>query len=204
VERGIDDRQAIITFDKHFADWAGQFAGNSMLLPKEVTSTPEAFNEGWRNGVTKTAGPFVVQSTDRAQGRVVLGRNPKWWGDTPKLDTITFSELASEAMVPALANNEVDAVGLGTRDDMETARNTPGVVIRRAPSNFWNHLTFNGAPGSLLEDPAVRVAIIKAIDRNGIAKAMQNGLVPDPKPLNTHFFLQGQECYQNNRLLLDP
>ncbi|MGW0178606.1 ABC transporter family substrate-binding protein [Nocardia sp. NPDC003345] len=204
VERGVDDRQAIITFNKHFADWAGQFAGNSMLLPKEATATPEAFNEGWRNQAGKTAGPFIVQATDRAQGRVVLGRNPKWWGDTPKLDTITFSEMASEAMVPALANNEVDAVGLGSRDDMQTARNTPGVVIRRAPSVYWNHLTFNGAPGSLLEDPGVRVAIIKAIDRAGIAKAIQNGLVQDPKPLNNHIFVEGQEGYQDNSLPFDP
>ncbi|MGW1739479.1 ABC transporter family substrate-binding protein [Nocardia sp. NPDC001965] len=204
VERGTDDRQAIITFKSHYADWAGQFAGNSMLLPKEVTATPEAFNEAWRNGPGKTSGPFVIQSTDRGQGRIVLGRNPKWWGATPKLDTITFSVLSSEAMVPALANNEIDAIGLATRDDMQTARNTPGVAIRRAPGNSWSHLTFNGAPGSLLEDPKLRVAIIKAIDRAGIAKAMQNGLVADPQPLNNHIFIQGQKGYQDNSLAFDP
>jgi peptide/nickel transport system substrate-binding protein len=175
-----------------------------MLLPKEVTATPEAFNEAWRNAPGKTAGPFIIQSTDRGQGRIVLGRNPKWWGATPKLDTITYSVLSSEAMVPALANNEIDAVGLGTRDDMQTARNTPGVAIRRAPGNSWSHLTFNGAPGSLLEDPKLRVAIIKAIDRAGIAKAMQNGLVVDPQPLNNHIFIQGQKGYQDNSLPFDP
>lgn len=204
VERGTDDRQAIITFTSHYADWAGQFSGNSMLLPKEATATPEAFNEAWRNAPGKTAGPFVIQATDRGQGRIVLGRNPKWWGATPKLDTITFSVLSSEAMVPALANNEIDAIGLATRDDMQTARNTPGVAIRRAPGNSWSHLTFNGAPGSLLEDPKLRVAIIKAIDRAGIAKAMQNGLVNDPKPLNNHIFIQGQKGYQDNSLPFDP
>jgi peptide/nickel transport system substrate-binding protein len=204
VERGTDDRQAIITFKSHYADWAGQFAGNSMLLPKEATATPDAFNEAWRNAPGKTSGPFVVQSTDRGQGRIVLGRNPKWWGATPKLDTITYSVLSSEAMVPALANNEIDAIGLPTRDDMQTARNTPGVAIRRAPGNSWSHLTFNGAPGSLLEDPKLRVAIIKAIDRAGIAKAMQNGLVNDPQPLNNHIFIQGQKGYQDNSLPFDP
>ncbi|MCX0270217.1 ABC transporter family substrate-binding protein [Nocardia zapadnayensis] len=204
VERGTDDRQAIITFTSHYADWAGQFSGNSMLLPKEATATPEAFNEAWRNAPGKTSGPFVIQSTDRGQGRIVLGRNPKWWGATPKLDTITFSVLSSEAMVPALANNEIDAIGLATRDDMQTARSTPGVAIRRAPGNSWSHLTFNGAPGSLLEDPKLRVAIIKAIDRAGIAKAMQNGLVVDPQPLNNHIFIQGQKGYQDNSLPFDP
>ncbi|MEV6320563.1 ABC transporter family substrate-binding protein [Nocardia sp. NPDC051787] len=204
VERGVDDRQAIITFKQHYAEWRGQFAGNTFLFPKSVTATPEAFNKSLVDGIVLTAGPFLVQSTDRAQGRIVLGRNPKWWGDTPKLDTITFSVLDSSAQLPALQNNEIDAVGLGTRDELRTARNTPGIAIRRAPGNSWNHFTFNGAPGSILADQKLRVAISKAIDRQGIVTAIQNGLVENPKPLNNHIFIQGQKGYQDNSLGFDP
>ncbi|WP_040772680.1 ABC transporter family substrate-binding protein [Nocardia pneumoniae] len=204
VERGVDDRQAIITFKQHYAEWRGQFAGNTFLFPKSVTATPEAFNKSLVDGIALTAGPFLVQSTDRAQGRIVLGRNPKWWGDTPKLDTITFSVLDSSAQLPALQNNEIDAVGLGTRDELRTARNTPGIAIRRAPGNSWNHFTFNGAPGSILADQKLRVAISKAIDRQGIVTAIQNGLVENPKPLNNHIFIQGQKGYQDNSLGFDP
>ncbi|WP_159922443.1 MULTISPECIES: ABC transporter family substrate-binding protein [Nocardia] len=204
VERGVDDRQAIITFKKHYAEWRGQFAGNTFLFPKSVTATPEAFNKSLVDGITLTAGPFIVQSTDRAQGRIVLGRNPKWWGDTPKLDTITFSVLDAAAQLPALQNNEIDAVGLGTRDDLRTARDTPGIAIRRAPGNSWNHFTFNGAPGSILADQKLRVAISKAIDRQGIVTAIQNGLVENPKPLNNHVYIQGQAGYQDNSLGFDP
>ncbi|MGQ4618349.1 ABC transporter substrate-binding protein [Nocardia sp. R7R-8] len=204
VERGVDDRQAIITFKQHYAEWRGQFAGNTFLFPKSVTATPEAFNKSLVDGITLTSGPFIVQSTDRAQGRIVLGRNPKWWGDTPKLDTITFSVLDSSAQLPALQNNEIDAVGLGTRDELRTARNTPGVAVRRAPGNSWNHFTFNGAPGSILADPKLRVAISKAIDRQGIVTAIQNGLVANPKPLNNHVYIQGQAGYQDNSLGFDP
>ncbi|MGW5143391.1 ABC transporter family substrate-binding protein [Nocardia beijingensis] len=204
VERGVDDRQAIITFKQHYAEWRGQFAGNTFLFPKSVTATPEAFNKSLVDGITLTAGPFLVQSTDRAQGRIVLGRNPKWWGDTPKLDTITFSVLDSSAQLPALQNNEIDAVGLGTRDELRTARNTPGVAIRRAPGNSWNHFTFNGAPGSILADSKLRVALSKAIDRQGIVTAIQNGLVENPKPLNNHVYIQGQAGYQDNSLGFDP
>ncbi|CCF60945.1 putative ABC-type dipeptide transport system, periplasmic component [Nocardia cyriacigeorgica GUH-2] len=204
VERGVDDRQAIITFKEHYADWQGQFAGEAFLLPASVTSTPEAFNRSQLDGLSLSAGPFIIQSVDKAQGRVVLGRNPKWWGDTPKLDTITFTVLASEAVIPALQNNEIDAVGVASIDDMRTAQSTPGVEIRRAPGNSWSHLTFNGAPGSILEDPRVRVAISKAIDRKGIAVAMQNGLVANPEPLNNHVYVQGQMGYQDNSLPFDP
>ncbi|WP_406235196.1 ABC transporter family substrate-binding protein [Nocardia sp. NBC_01009] len=204
VERGVDDRQAVITFKKHYADWRGQFAGNTFLYPKSVTATPEAFNKSQLDGLTLSSGPFIIQSVDRAQGRVVLGRNPKWWGDTPKLDTFTFSVLDSAALLPALQNNEIDAVGLASRDELKTARNTNGIAIRRAPGNSWSHLTFNGAPGSILADQGVRVAISKAIDRQGIASAIQNGLVENPKPLNNHIFLQGQDGYQDNSLGFDP
>ncbi|MEV0296601.1 ABC transporter family substrate-binding protein [Nocardia sp. NPDC050710] len=204
VERGVDDRQAVITFKQHYAEWRGQFAGNGFLYPKSVTESPDAFNKSLLDGIALTAGPFQVQSVDRAQGRIVLGHNPRWWGDKPKLDTITFSVLSSEALIPALQNNEIDAVGITSIDDMKTARNTPGVAIRRAPGNSWSHLTFNGAPGSIFADPALRVAIAKAVDRQGIATAVQNGLVENPKPLNNHVFVEGQVGYADNSLPFDP
>ncbi|NKY47181.1 ABC transporter family substrate-binding protein [Nocardia cerradoensis] len=204
VERGVDDRQAVLTFSKHFGEWQGQFSGNSMLYPKSVTSNPEAFNKSLVDGIKVTAGPFAVQSTDRTQGRITLGRNPKWWGATPKLDTVNFSVLDSAALVPALQNDELDAIGIGSRGDLVTAQGVPNVSIRRAPALQWSHLTFNGAPGSILEDPKVRVAVSKAIDRQGIANAIQNGLVAEPKPLNNHIYLEGQKGYQDNALPYDP
>lgn len=204
VERGVDDQQAVLTFSKPYADWRGQFSGNSALYPKSVTSTPEAFNTSLTDAITLTAGPFVVSATDRAQGRITLGRNPKWWGDKPVLDTITYSVLDATSWVQALQNNELDLIRLTTLDDVKTVRGTEGLVVRRAPGNRWRHITFNGAPGSILAEEGVRVAISKAIDRQGIVNAMQNGLVENPKPLNNHVFLQGQKGYQDNSLGFDP
>ena len=37
VTRGVDDRQAVVTFAKPFSEWRGMFAGNTMLLPKSMT-----------------------------------------------------------------------------------------------------------------------------------------------------------------------
>ncbi|MEV6557078.1 ABC transporter family substrate-binding protein [Nocardia sp. NPDC051756] len=204
VERGIDDHQAVITFKQPFTEWRGQFAGNLSLFPKSVTSDPEAFNKSLVDEMSPTAGPFLVQSADRGKGRIVLGRNPNWWGEKPKLDTITWTVLDRNSWVGGLQNNELDAVLLTNLDDATTVRKSSGVVVRRAPGNRWRHITFNGAPGSILEDAGVRVAISKAIDRQGIATAVQNGLVENPKPLNSHVFLEGQAGYQNNSLGFDP
>ncbi|MET9288024.1 ABC transporter family substrate-binding protein [Nocardia beijingensis] len=198
VERGVDDRQAVLTFNHPFGEWRGQLAGDSALFPKSVTADPESFNKSLVDRIGPSAGPFVVQSTDRTQGRIVLSRNPKWWGDTPKLDTITISVLDQAAWASALRNNELDLIRLSSIDEVKAVRNTGGLVIRRAPGNRWRHITFNGAPGSILADPKLRVAIAKAIDRQGIATATQNGLVESPRPLNNHIFLQGQDGYQDN------
>ncbi|MGW4369897.1 ABC transporter family substrate-binding protein [Nocardia takedensis] len=198
VERGVDDRQAVLTFRQPYGEWRGQFSGNASLFPKSVTADPTSFNDSLVNAMGPTAGPFRVQSTDRDQGRIVLARDPNWWGVPAKLDTITFSVLDSSAWVGALQNDEIDLVRLGSIDEVQTVRNTEGAVLRRAPGNRWRHITFNGAPGSILADPAVRVALAKAIDRQGIATATQNGLVENPQPLNNHVFVRGQQGYQDN------
>lgn len=204
VTRGVDDRQAVVTFAKHYADWKGMFAGNSMLYPKSMTATPEAFNTAQLNGPGPSAGPFVVSNVDKGAQRITLSRNPKWWGAAPKLDTITYTVLDDAAKMPALQNNALDAVGLVSLDDLTIAQKTNGVAIRRAPGASWYHFTFNGAPGSILSDPALRRAIAKGINRQVIADVSQRGLVNTPTTLDNHIYVAGQEGYQRNGIPFDP
>lgn len=198
VTRGVDDRQAVITFAKHYSEWRGMFSGNTMLLPKSMTANPEVFNKGQLNGPGPSAGPFLVSAVDRTAQRIVLTRNPKWWGTPPLLDSFTFLVLDDAARIPALQNNTIDAVGLGSLDELTIARRTAGVSIRRAPGLSWYHFTFNGAPGSILSDKALRLAVAKGIDRQAIADVTQRGLVDKPVPLNNHIYVAGQQGYQDN------
>jgi peptide/nickel transport system substrate-binding protein len=198
VTRGADDRQAVITFAKPYAEWRGMFAGNTMLSPRSMTATPDAFNKGQLNGPGPSAGPFMVSTLDKTAQRIVLTRDPKWWGATPRLDSITFLVLDDAARLPALQNNAIDATGLASLDDMTIAKRTPDVAIRRAPGPSWYHFTFNGAPGSILSDKALRLAISKGIDRQTIANVTQRGLADNPAPLNNHIYVAGQQGYQNN------
>lgn len=198
VERGVDDQQAIFTFDKPYADWKGHFAGLFGVLPKSVTANPDSFNKSLADHMGLTAGPFRIRSADRSTGLITLERDPNWWGEQPKLDTVTWRVLDRSAWTQAIQNNELDAALLSTIDDVKTARSSAGVTVRRAPGNRWRHFTFNGAPGSIMADPQLRVAISKAIDRQGIAMATQNGMVENPRPLNNHVYLEGQVGYQDN------
>jgi peptide/nickel transport system substrate-binding protein len=206
VTRGADDRQAVMTFAKPYAEWRGMFAGNGMLLPESMTATAEAFNNGQLDRPGPSAGPFIVSSLDRTTQRIVLIRNPKWWGERPRLNTITFLVLDDAARLPALQNNTIDATGVGTLDQLTIAQRTKGISIRRAPAPSWSHFTFNGAAGSILADKKLRVAVSKGIDRQTIAKVVQYGLTGHPVALDNHIYVAGQEGYQDNSAVVpyDP
>jgi peptide/nickel transport system substrate-binding protein len=196
VTRGVDDRQAVITFAQPYAEWRGMFAGG--MQPRSMTSTPDAFNKGQLDAPGPSAGPFIVSRIDHSAQRIVLTRNPRWWGRKPRLNSITFLVLDSSAVIPALQNDAIDAAGVSTLDDMVTAERTPGVVIRSAPASTWYHFTFNGAPGSILSDDKLRLAICRGIDRQAIVNVVQHGLTNDPVPLDNHIYVVGQQGYQNN------
>ncbi|MDT5364123.1 MAG: glutathione transport system substrate-binding protein [Mycobacterium sp.] len=198
VTRGVDDRQAVMTFARPFVDWRGMFAGNTMLLPKSMTANPDVFNKGQLNGPGPSAGPFIISALDRTAQRITLTRDPKWWGTPPLLDSITYLVLDDAARLPALQNNALDATGLASLDELTIARGAPGISIRRAPGASWYHFTFNGAPGSILADKALRLAVAKGIDRQAIANVSQRGLVDNPVPLNNHIYVAGQDGYEDN------
>lgn len=195
VVRGVDDRQAVVTFAEPYAEWRGLFGG---LQPSSMTADPDVFNKGQLEAPGPSAGPFIVSTVDRNAQRIVLTRNPRWWGRTPRLDSITFLVLDPAAVLPALQNKDIDAADVGSLDDMVTAQRTPGIAIRSAPALLWYHITFNGAPGSILADERLRLAICKGIDRQAIASVVQHGLTGHPTPLNNHIFLDGQVGYEDN------
>ncbi|WP_067574389.1 ABC transporter family substrate-binding protein [Nocardia acidivorans] len=195
VERGTDDRQAVVTFDQPYGEWQGLFG---VLYPKADTESPQAFNDWAHNSLPVSAGPFIITNLDRTQNRITLGHNPKWWGDTPKLTNITYSVLDSSAWVPALQNNELDEAYVSGLENVTAARSAPGVEIRRASEPTINILWFNGAQGAILDDPALRRAIAKAIDRQNIVNTSQHGIVDNPKVVNNHVYVDGQTGYQDN------
>jgi peptide/nickel transport system substrate-binding protein len=206
VTRGVDDRQAVMTFAQHYPEWRGMFAGNTMLLPKSMTATAEVFNKGQLREPGPSAGPFMVSNVDRTAQRITLTRNPKWWGAPPILESFTFLTLDDAARIPALQNNTIDATGISSLDELQIARGTEGISIRRTPGPSWYHMTFNGAPGAILSDKALRQAVAKGIDRQAIVNVTQRGLVDNPTPLGNHVFVAGQDGYQDNSAVVayDP
>ncbi|MFI6727874.1 ABC transporter family substrate-binding protein [Streptomyces atratus] len=105
IERGADDQEVRVTFAKPYADWRSLF---SPLYPKEVTGSPDAFNDGARTTLKATAGPFRLGSVDTAEGEVTLVRNPRWWGGRAKLDSLVFRAVKPQDRTEALTEGKVD------------------------------------------------------------------------------------------------
>ncbi|GGR71779.1 MULTISPECIES: ABC transporter family substrate-binding protein [Streptomyces] len=125
IERGADDLQVRVTFSKPYADWRSLF---SPLYPKEITGSPDAFNDGARTALKTTAGPFVLKSMSKSEGTVTLARNPRWWGDKAKLDTLVFRAVAAKDRTQALSDGTVDIADIdaATADRITLARRDRG------------------------------------------------------------------------------
>ncbi|AQT74238.1 ABC transporter family substrate-binding protein [Streptomyces sp. fd1-xmd] len=105
IEKGKTDLEVRVTFGKPYADWRSLF---SPLYPKQVTGTPDAFNEGARGALKVTAGPFALGAIDKKTGTAALTRNPRWWGRQAKLDTLVLTAVPRAERPAALAAGKLD------------------------------------------------------------------------------------------------
>lgn len=105
IERGKTDLEVKVTFVRPYADWRSLF---SPLYPKQVTGTPESFNEGARGALKATAGPFGLGAIDKKTGTASLTRNPRWWGAPAKLDTLVLTAVPRSERPAALAAGKLD------------------------------------------------------------------------------------------------
>ncbi|MFE1455253.1 ABC transporter family substrate-binding protein [Streptomyces sp. NPDC058735] len=105
IERGDDDLEVRVTFSRPYADWRSLF---SPLYPKDVMGTPDSFNDGARRKLKVTAGPFTVKKVDREDEEVTLVRNPRWWGERPKLSEIVLRTVPREKRAAELAAGDLD------------------------------------------------------------------------------------------------
>jgi peptide/nickel transport system substrate-binding protein len=202
VEQGDDERQAVITFANTNADWPSILGG---IYPQWLMATPESFNTAWASGpfaadgtTYVSGGPFIVTDFDANAQVVTFGPNPAWWGQAPKLESITFQAVSRDGLSQAFANNELDAFNLyGSADNLQTAEGRGDAVIERSLGTTYRHVTLNGT-SEVFSDPLVREAFGKALDRTVLAQAILGGVESPVELLNNLIYLPGQDGYVDN------
>lgn len=194
VTRGVNDRQAVVTFNGIDVWWPGLF--NMLLNPK--ATDPKVYNQGYINNPHNEwgAGPYQIQKFDQQNGTIVFERNPRWWGKRGKLDTRTFLAMESSAAMNAFRNGQLDVVAVNSQDDYAQVKTQPGTEIRKGPSLQLDFFTLNGQ-SPLLSDIRVRKAVFEAIDRKQIVKFHFNGLDYTADPQGSMNLLPFQKGYHN-------
>ncbi len=176
VTQGSDERDVIMTFKKTNADWASVLTG---IYPSWAVDTPDHFNKAWAKGpyaadgtTYVSGGPYIVKSFDANGGVLTFEKNSKWWGDTPKLDTIVFKTVSRDGLAQAYANKELDAINLyGSADNLKTANSRSDSKIERSLGTTWRHVTLNGT-SEVFKDKEVRQAFAQSLNRKVLAQAI--------------------------------
>lgn len=197
VAKGEKDNDVIVIFREPFYPIENLFG--ELEHPKNAD--PDFYKTGWINklNVELMAGPFTVQS--QTEDRLVLVRNPKWWGDTAKLDSVIYRQMDDVASVNAFQNGEVDTTtitgGRQTADTLKQIGNMKDAQIRRGPA-ISTSIYELGAQSELFKDPAARKAFVLGTDRRLLTQIRYQGMDWQEEPPGSGIVYTWEKGYRNN------
>lgn len=202
IDQGSDEYDMKITYSEPYADWQAILTGG--LLPKAVSESPDLYNTGFTEKPVPSAGPFRISKIDATGQVLTLERNPSWWGETPKLDTILYKAVSQAQQGSSFANSEIDAVSIGSNADLyQTAKSRSDAEIQTSGGLTWTHVTMNAKSGPLA-DVNVRKAVASIVNREQIASAANAPVDAPPVTQGNYIFMAGQKGYEDQALPHDP
>lgn len=200
VERGENDKQVVVTFNKIYSWYYGLF--NTVAHPK--LADPTFYKEGYLKTAHNElgAGPYIVENYDANAGTMSFVKNPQWWGKPGKLDRVTLIVMEAQAQLNALKNGEIDAItqlagGIGTKERLDAVKDVPNMKIYTADDNSSSVFMLN-SESEVLKDIRVREAIFAARDREQLAKIGLNGLDYQYKMAGSYTLYPTQKGYKDN------
>jgi peptide/nickel transport system substrate-binding protein len=170
----IDPLTVRFVFQRPFAEFPRmltQYAQGSagMISPVALQRWGD---EGIADHPTGT-GPF--RFVERVRGdRIVLERNPDYWGALPCLDRLIFRPLPDPASrVNALQTGEVDLIFVPPPDKIEQLKLAGFAYLQGSVPHNW--FLFLNTRDPRFQDLRVRQAIAMAIDKEGLARELLKG-----------------------------
>ena len=195
VEQGDDEFHVVVTFSSVYADWQAMFTPS--LLPASISSDPALYNDGYRTQPVPSSGPFRIAEVDTTGQVLTLERNPAWWGETPKLETIYFRTVSQDQQGSSFANDELDALYISANADLySTAQSREDAEIQTSGGVTWTHVTMNAKEGPL-SDVNVRKAVASAVNREQIAASANTPVGAPAVTTGDFIFMPGQEGYED-------
>jgi len=153
------------------------FNANLTIFPEHLIREYDLEDvERWEwNRAPVGLGPYRLQRWDAGE-RIVLERNPHFWGEPAYLDRVIF-EFTPDAMVRLLRleAGEVDmVVGIPLKDESRLRKNAPEIRVYPLSGRLYGYLTYN-LRNPMLADARVRRALSHAIDRRAFTENLMFG-----------------------------
>lgn len=167
--------------------------GGGMMSAEVIAEDYEAIENGSEPGSVINenpvgTGPFVFESWTPGD-EIVLNRNDDYWGGAPALDSITFRVVPEGST--RLADLETGAIHISdplSPSDVSRVEGTDGMSVNSQPSVSLSYIGFN-AQKEPFDNPLVRQAISKAIDKDTIINGIYDGVgIPAESPLAPDVF----------------
>jgi peptide/nickel transport system substrate-binding protein len=154
----------------------------AFVVPKSVwgdiadSDTMAAYTE---EDATTGTGPFKFVEWVADQ-HLILEANEDYWGGEPPIDRYIFQQYATEdAMVQALLGGEIDAISFLPATGIAALEAADNITVSMWEGWGVDELTINssadGTQPASLADPAIRLAMEYAIDRNQINEVVYLG-----------------------------
>jgi peptide/nickel transport system substrate-binding protein len=169
---------------------------DALTLPIASFGSPAAFKQyGNDDYPLHPAGTGPFKFVEQQKGvRMVLARNPSYWGGAPPLDQVVVRPISEPtASVSALLAGEVQLITGVPADstDMLAARNDFTVKMANVPQTYCWNFNMKEAP---FTDKRVRQALNYAVDRETYARDIMKGLAKPAKSV----FGPGMAAYDAN------
>jgi len=171
----LDDFHVRITIERSYAP----FEANLAMFPVSIVSPTavRAFGDDFDNHPVGT-GPFKFQSWDKGQ-RIVLERNPDYWGGSPKIARLVFQVIPDPRQrLIALESGAIDIAYAILPEELQFVELHPGLRLYKVPANNVAYLAMNNEHAPF-DDVRVRQAVNYAINKEPIVKLVYQGLA-DP------------------------
>jgi peptide/nickel transport system substrate-binding protein len=164
----VDDYTVQLTLSGDFAPLAAHLSHGALAIV-----SPSVLEQGAEFMASNAVGtgPFMLESWQRDEA-VTLTRNPNYWGDAPKVDTVVFKVIKEDgARLIEIEAGTVDvAIRVPPAEASRLAAN-PDIDIVTTPGLRTIYIFFN-VTQEPFTDVRVRQAVNYAVDKEAIVTAL--------------------------------
>lgn len=207
VEGSDNDKTVTVTYTKPFSDWKSLFTlfAQHIMDKGSPKANCDYITKGWvpAQGMPFASGPYEMDKAGIDTGKQImtLTRNPKWWGESSKLDRIIVQVIGNDpsVSVSALRNNEVQLIYPQPQLDLVKQIKSLEPTITSS-TNFglsFEHIDMN-TKDEFLAMKQVRQAIAFGLNRPDIVAKTVAQFDGRAQVLNNRYFVNNQPGYQDN------